>query len=356
MADISHEIQQQLVDAFQSKSALNITGNNSKTWYGRTSHGLPLNVAGHSGIINYQPSELVIKVRAGTTLSEIADCLDEQRQRLPFDPPYYGEHATIGGTVACNFSGPRRPYAGSCRDFMLGCNMLNGRGESMHFGGEVMKNVAGFDLARLMTGSLGTLGVMLDVSLKVLPHRLSEQTLTIDAGFTEAIEIMNRWATTPLPVTAMAADGEKIYFRICGTPSAVEASRKQIGGLLFEQGLNFWKNLREHQLNYFDDPQPLWRFSLPQAAPHIRIDDTPEAAWFIGWGGAQRWLKSELPFNQIQDIARKAGGDATLFRNGDRSREVFAPLSLPLMQLHKRLKHAFDPAGILNPGRMYEEL
>jgi len=360
MGEFSKQIQQQVRDAHQSKTVLNIISSNTKSWYGRTPHGTPLRTREHTGIINYQPSELMITARAGTTLAEIAGTLDEHRQRLPFDPPYYGEDATIGGTVACNFSGPRRPYAGSCRDFMLGCTMFNGKGDSMRFGGEVMKNVAGFDVTRLMVGSLGTLGVLMDVSIKVLPHRLAEQTLTLDAGFSEAIGIMNHWAATPLPVTAMACDGRQIYFRICGTPSAVETSRKQIGGDLYEDGLNFWKDLREHSLAYFDDPRPLWRFSLPQAAPHIAIEDANgpvnEADWLIGWGGAQRWLKSELPFDEIQMLAKNAGGTASLFRNGDRESECFAPLPSALMALHRNVKHAFDPACILNPGRMYRGL
>jgi len=372
MSDLSNGLQQTVQAAYQSKTPLNIIGGNSKSWYGRTAVGSPLHVSDHSGIIHYQPSELMITARAGTPLTEIADTLDEHRQRLPFDPPHFGEHATIGGTVACNFSGPRRPYAGSCRDFMLGCRIINGKGEVMRFGGEVMKNVAGFDVTRLMAGSLGTLGLLLDISLKVLPHRLAEQTLTLDADFPAAIEIMNQWAATPLPVTAMAADGKRIYFRICGTPSAVEKSRQQINGDLFEDGWSFWKALREHTLAYFDDPRPLWRFSVPQAAAHIQTEAIDEQDWFIGWGGAQRWLRSDLPFDAIQKLAHNAGGTASLFRdkNSDKNRnensdgsshgnqegEVFAPLAPALMQLHRRVKHAFDPANILNPGRMYREL
>ena len=355
MSDLTQQIQKQILDAYQSGTALNIIGGNSKSWYGRVPTGEPLNIDCHSGILNYHPSELVLTARAGTTLAEIADALDTHRQRLPFDPPYYGEAATIGGTVACNFSGPRRPYAGSCRDFVLGCTMINGKGKIMRFGGEVMKNVAGFDASRLMTGSLGTLGLLLDISLKVLPHRLAEQTLTLTGDFHQAIEIMNRWASTPLPVTAMAADGKLIYFRICGTSSAVEASRKQIGGELYEDGLNFWKELREQSLLWFDDPRPLWRFSLPQAAPHIQINHIPEKDWYIGWGGAQRWLKSDLSFDEVQAVARDAGGHATLFRGGDRE-NIFAPLSPALIKLHQQMKKAFDPSGIMNPGRMYEGL
>ncbi len=351
--DLTAELQQQVQDAFHSRTALNIIGGNSKSWYGREAVGEPLAVAGHRGIISYMPSELVITARAGTPLAEIAEALDEHGQRLPFDPPYFAASATIGGTVACNFSGPRRPYAGSCRDFMLGCTILNGRGEQLHFGGEVMKNVAGFDISRLMAGSLGTLGLLLDVSLKTLPHRQAEQTLVLDADFAEAIAIMNRQASTSLPVTAMCSDGKRVYLRICGTPSAVQRSMRDINGRIFEGGKHFWKALREHQLPFFQTDTPLYRLSLPPAARFAPLSGTTDSDWFIGWGGAQRWLKSTLPFETVHAYAAELGGHARLLRGGDRSGEVFAPLPPALMQLHQRLKQGFDPAGILNRGRMY---
>ena len=356
MADISEKLQQQVMQAYEHNTPLNIIGGNSKAWYGREPQGEPLHVSGHSGIVNYMPSELVITVRAGTKLSEIADALDKHGQRLPFDPPYFGEDATIGGTVACNFSGPRRPYAGSCRDFMLGCTMLNGKGEKLRFGGEVMKNVAGFDVSRLMAGSLGTLGVLLDVSLKVLPHRLAEQTVVIDADFKQAIKLMNHWAGTPLPVTAMCTDGNLVYFRICGTPSAVERSMRDIGGSIDEDGKAFWKDLREHQLDFFQSDAPLYRLSVPPAAVFEPLAGVKESDWLMGWGGAQRWLKSNVDFAAVQTYAQKLGGHAKLLRGGDREAEVFPSLPSALMALHKQLKHSFDPKGLLNPGRMYKDL
>ncbi len=356
MSDCSSALQRQVQDAYHSGTALNIIGGDSKSWYGREPVGEALHVGAHQGIINYMPTELVVTVRAGTKLSDIADALDKHQQRLPFDPPYFGESATIGGTVACNFSGPRRPYAGSCRDFVLGCTMLNGKGEILKFGGEVMKNVAGFDVSRLMAGSLGTLGVLLDISLKTLPHRLAEQTVVIDADFKQAIKLMNHWAGTPLPVTAMCADGQTVYFRICGASSAVERSRKEIGGTIFDDGKSFWKDLREHQLSFFDTDKALYRLSVPPAAAFELLDGTQTSDWFIGWGGAQRWLTSDLPFEVVQRYAKKLGGHARIMRGGNRSEEVFAPLSPALMTLHKKLKHSFDPKGILNPGRMYKDL
>lgn len=356
MADASKVLQAFVRQAYEDKAALNIVGGNSKSWYGREATGEPLTLAEHEGILAYYPQELTIKVRAGTKLSTIADALDEHRQRLPFDPPYFGEDATIGGTIACNFSGPRRPYAGSVRDYVLGCTMLNGKGELLHFGGEVMKNVAGFDVSRLMAGSLGTLGVLLDVSLKVLPHREAEQTVVWQGSFDESIPMMNRWAATPLPITAMCADGEQVYFRVCGTNSAVQRSMKDIGGNLYGAGFQLWKDLREHLLPFFDDNLPLYRLSLPSAAPFDLLAGSQEKDWFIGWGGAQRWLKSKLSFAEIQKFAQKHGGSATLFRHGDRQADVFSPLSPALMAVHKRLKANFDPHAILNVGRMYKDL
>ncbi|MFQ5518961.1 MAG: glycolate oxidase subunit GlcE, partial [Mariprofundus sp.] len=221
---------------------------------------------------------------------------------------------------------------------------------------EVMKNVAGFDVSRLMAGSLGTLGVLLDVSMKILPHRQAEQTVVIESDLNESIQIMNRWAGTALPITAMAADGAFTYFRICATPSAVEKTAAQIGGDIYADGLQLWKEIREQQLPFFNDERPLWRLSVPSDAPHPILRDAPPWDWFIGWGGAQRWLKSELPAEVIFEAAKAAGGHATLFRGGDRSTDLFAPLSDGNRVLHERLKVAFDPKGILNPGRMYKDL
>jgi len=219
-----------------------------------------------------------------------------------------------------------------------------------------MKNVAGFDVSRLMAGSLGTLGVLLDVSLKVLPHRQTEQTLVVKASLAEAIGIMNHRAGTDLPVTAMAADASHVYFRLCGTHSSVQKSALLMGGDIYADGLQLWKGIREHSLPFFLDERPLWRISLPSDVPHPVLSDSDDADWLIGWGGAQRWLKSGLPAGQVFAMAEQAAGHATLFRGGDRAGEIFSPLSEGQMRLHRRIKHAFDPKGILNPGRMYEGL
>jgi len=356
VADREAQLQKAVCAAHADGTALEICGGGSKRWYGRVPKGERLNVGEHDGILNYQPTELVLSARAGTRLSTITEALDEHGQRLGFDPPCFGDRATLGGVIACGLSGPRRPYAGSARDSVLGCKIINGRGETLRFGGEVMKNVAGFDVARLMAGSLGTLGVLLEISLKVLPHRIAEHTVVLDADFDGAIGIMNRWASTPLPITAMAAHGRRIYFRICATPSAVSKTVHEINGEIFDDGRRFWKDLREQKLSFFDDERPLWRLSVPPNAPHPLVDGASESDWVISWGGAQRWLISELPAEAIFQAASSAGGHAALFRGGDRESDVFASLPAPFLTLHKRLKESFDPAGILNPGRMYKGL
>ena len=356
MADRQLEIQQEITAAYADKTPLEILGSGSKRWYGRKPAGKPLHLDGHTDIISYEPTELVMTARSGTRLSDIASALDEHGQRLGFDPPYFGEDATIGGTIACGFSGPRRPYAGSARDFTLGCRMVSGRGEVLRFGGEVMKNVAGFDVSRLLAGSLGTLGVLLDVSLKVLPHRIAEHTVVLEEGFYEAVRSMNHWAATPLPITAMASNGQRTFFRICGTPSSVQVTMQKLGGCILDDGLEFWKAVREHTLPFFQANTPLWRLSVPPAAAHPIVPSTADEDWFIGWGGAQRWLKTGLTPETIFAAAAKAGGHATLFRGGDRSGDVFTPLPKPLALLHQRLKSEFDPKDILNPGRMYRDL
>jgi glycolate oxidase FAD binding subunit len=344
-----------LIDAVNeanvSRAPLKITGGNSKSCYGRETAGEPLPLSDYRGIVAYEPTELVITARAGTPLNEIEHALEQQGQMLGFEPPRFGPRATLGGTIACGLSGPRRPYAGAVRDFVLGVKCLNGQGEVLTFGGQVMKNVAGFDISRLMAGALGTLGVILEVSLKVLPKPESELTLRQEATPEQAITLMNTWAGQPLPVSATCFDGEALYTRLSGNGSALRAGQDRIGGDEIVHGERFWRELRDHQLPFFTGAPvlPLWRLSVPQATPPLAALGT----WLIEWGGGQRWLRTELPIEQIRAEAVKYAGHATLFRGGDRRAEVFSPLPPPLEQLHRRLKNAFDPNRIFNPGRMY---
>jgi glycolate oxidase FAD binding subunit len=292
---------------------------------------------------------LVITARGGTPLRELEATLAEKGQMLPFEPPHFGPRATLGGTIACGLSGPRRPYAGAARDFVLGTRVLNGRGEILRFGGEVMKNVAGYDVSRLMVGALGTLGIMLDVSLKVLPKPVEEITLAQPGTAAEALEIMNRWAGQPLPLSAGCFDGDRLYLRLSGAAAGVNAARALIGGDLVDDGPAFWDSLREHTHPFFRGAAPLWRLSVPPGAPPLPLSDET----LYDWGGAQRWLETDETPDRIREVAAQVSGHATLFRGGDRSGEVFHPLARPLEALHRNLKQAFDPHGIFNPGRMY---
>lgn len=345
-------LQQRIQAAAAAGTALSIQGGNSKSFYGRTPQGEVLSVKDYHGIIDYTPSELVISARAGTTLAELESVLEQQGQMLAFEPAHFGDNATLGGTIACAFSGPRRPYAGAARDFVLGVNCINGRGEYLRFGGQVMKNVAGYDVSRTLTGSLGTLAVLLDIHLRVLPLPEAEITLQQACDAATAIQRCNSLAAQPLPVSAACHVNGLLTIRLSGMEQGVRAAAAVIGGERLEKSAGFWQQLREHQLAFFSGDRPLWRLSVPPAAAPLALQgDT-----LLDWGGAQRWLRSELPADTLRTLTALAGGHATLFRGGDHSGEVFQPLQPELLALQQRLKMTFDPAGILNPGRMYREL
>lgn len=343
-----NDISKQLADAVKTAAAarapLAIAGNGTKNFYVGKIAGEKLDVVGHCGIVSYEPTELVITARTGTSIAEIETTLARHNQMLAFEPPHFGETATLGGTIACGFSGPRRPYAGAARDFVLGTRIINGKGEILRFGGEVMKNVAGFDVSRLMAGALGTLGVLLDISLKVLPKPAQEITLAFDTSIDKAIISMNTWAGLPLPLSAACHIGDTLYVRLSGNEVGVRAAHAKLGGEMLEKGDEFWRELREHQRGFFQDNIPLWRLSVPPATTPI---DLP-GKWIIDWGGAQRWLKTTGTANDIQRAAKIVGGNAFLFR-GAHSRSFFADgIDSALGKLHRNLKQAFDPFGILN--------
>lgn len=353
--DLSASLQSKVLACMENRSPIQIVGGNSKTFYGRVPQGERLSVLEHRGIVSYEPTELVITARAGTSLVEIEKILAGHGQMLAFEPPHFTNATTLGGAIATGLSGPCRPYTGSARDFVLGAKVLTGKGEILKFGGQVMKNVAGFDVARLMTGSLGTLGILLEVSLKVLPCHEAEHTLVLTCNVQEAIQNMNAWARQPIPLSGTAFDKGKLYVRLSGSAAAVRTAKTKLGGELLvadaiPQGDNdFWRSMRDHTAQFFQDASPLWRISMPAASAPLNL----EGAWLIEWGGAQRWLKTSLPSNIIREQVARAGGHATLFRGGDRHSEIFHPLTPALTALHQRLKIAFDPHGILNPGRMF---
>lgn len=349
--DSSTDIQARVVDAIERRVPQAIIGGGTKQFLGREVQGEPLALEEHRGVIDYHPEELVLTARAGTPLSELETLLAEHDQMFAFEPPHFGAAATLGGTIAANLSGPRRAWAGAARDFVLGTRIINGRGEILRFGGEVMKNVAGYDLSRLMTGAMGTLGVILDVSLKVLPRPPETMTLMQSVAPRAAVEKLCRWAAAPLPISATFIEGDHLYVRLSGTPSALAEARVTIGGEVLEDADTFWLEVREQRRPFFAGETPLWRVSLPPAVP---LDLPGEEV--IEWGGALHWLRSDAPAAALRAAAAQHGGHAMLFRSSVRSFEPYHPLPEPLMQLHKRIKAAMDPQGIFNRGRMYAEL
>lgn len=354
--DISAALQQQILDAIATRSPLNICGNNTKSFLGHAARGEILAVAEHRGIVEYDSRELVLTARAGTTLTEIEAALAEANQMLAFEPPHFGPNgtldATLGGTLACGLSGPRRPYAGAARDAVLGCRMINGRGETLRFGGQVMKNVAGYDVSRLMVGAFGTLGVLLEASLKVLPRPAASLTLMQECPQPEAIQRMCRLLSQPLPVDAASYHAGHCYIRIAGSEQAVKHAQKKLGGEAINESTPFWHSLREQQLPFFHSGKPLYRVMVKPATPPLAI----AGDWLLDWGGAQRWLVSDEPLASIRQRVAAADGHVTLFRTGTQPGEVFTTLPAPLLNIHQRLKNSFDPQRIFNPDRMYAGL
>jgi glycolate oxidase FAD binding subunit len=350
--NVIQNFQQRVREAASTGMPLAVQGNATRAFLGRTSTGEPLALAGYHGIIDYNPSELVISVRAGTRLADVEDVLAREQQMLAFEPPAFGSTATLGGTVAAGLSGPRRPWSGAVRDFVLGINCINGRGDYLRFGGQVMKNVAGYDLSRTLTGSLGTLAILMDIHLKVLPRPETELTLRQACSAAEAIERCNRWSAQPVPLSAACYSDDHLLVRLSGTERGVADAASKLGGDRLAADTPFWQELKEHTLPFFTGDRPLWRLSIPPASAPLPLD----GAQLIDWGGAQRWLRSEVATGRLRDTVAAVGGHATLFRGGDRSDAVYHPLAPGVLALHKRLKAAFDPQAILNPGRMYAGL
>jgi glycolate oxidase FAD binding subunit len=347
MGDQTQALCERVAAAFRDGTSLAIRGGGSKAFYGRPPEGEPLETGGHRGIVSYEPQEMVLTARAGTPLAEVEAALADAGQLLPFEPPAFGDGATVGGAVAAGLSGPRRPYAGALRDFVLGVRIVNGRGEALRFGGEVIKNVAGYDLSRAMAGAMGTLGLLLEVSLRVLPRPPRELTLAYRCSAGEAPALFERWGRRPLPISAGCHLDHTLYLRLSGGEAALRAAREALGGEpIDDDGL--WRGLRDHRLPFFAGDGPLWRISVPATAPAARLT----GSWLLDWGGAQRWLRSDEPADVVRAEAERLGGHAILFRGGER-RQPFHPLPAALMALHRRLKAAFDPAGVLNPGRLY---
>lgn len=360
MDSLLSDLRARVILAQASGKPLTIHGGGTKDFLGVKSVGASLDMSQYTGIVSYEPTELVVTARAGTPLVELEELLAENGQMLAFEPPHFGPDATLGGCVAAGLSGPRRAAAGSARDFVLGVKLLDAHGRILRFGGEVMKNVAGYDVSRVLAGSLGMLGVILEVSVKVLPRPERELTLRYPMLEAAAIERLAAWAARPLPITASSwvavPGGGELSIRLSGSPSAVESGRARLGGDAVPAAAAdaWWLALRE-QTHPFFSARPLWRVSVPPVTPPLALGDT-----VIEWNGGQRWVDTALPADAVRSAAAALGGHATLFRpsSDDEARKVgvFHPLDPVIEGIHRRLKSEFDPQGIFNPGRMYSYL
>ena len=370
---------QRIRAAAHSKTPLRIRGGGSKDFYGQTLQGEVLDTRAYQGVISYEPSELVMTVRAGTSLREVEHLLAEKGQCLAFEPPHFGDTATVGGMVAAGLAGASRASVGTVRDFVLGIRVLNGKGEDLTYGGQVMKNVAGYDVSRLMAGSMGQLALITEVSLKVLPVVAGEATLAFEGlRQQQALDALNRWGGQPLPLNASAwlhdatSGKNMLYVRLRGAAAAVEAAVVKMsaeGQALAAQVTRMgseaqadWQASTEQSLPFFTQAPSadacLWRLSVPQTTPDLASLGVGEHC-YVEWHGAQRWLwASAARAEALRQVAQQVGGHATLFRTSaqhgeaDKAVGVFSPLEAVQQRIQAELKHQFDPAGVFNPGRI----
>ena len=360
------EFREKIVFAREQHQTINIQGGQTKHWYGDTPTGIALSTLSYQGIIDYQPEELVITVRAGTPLSEVIAALEEKNQMFAFEPPHFGTQTTIGGMVAAGLAGPGRAQAGNLRDFVLGADIMDGTGQVLSFGGKVMKNVAGYDVSRLIPGSMGTLALLLNVSIKVLPKPVASQTLMFELSQTSAITQMNTWASQPLPISASTWIGDvgngQLFIRLSGAQAAVDAAVIKMNHEISAHRLNeqdaenLWQGLREQTNDFFKlkEKESLWRFSVNPVSGPINLPGQT----CLEWLGGQRWYKGNISSSQAKSIAIKHQGHATLFR-GEKvaGQSVFTtlednPLTAPLAIVQQRLRQAFDPDGVFQTSRM----
>ena len=337
--------------AAATRSSLNIVGGDSKHFLGVTEAADTLCIQPYSGIINYQPTELVVTVRAGTRLQDLNTALAAEGQMLAFEPPEFGG-TTIGGALATGFSGPRRPFSGSARDFMLGVRLINGHGHDLKFGGEVMKNVAGYDISRLQVGAYGTLGLLLEASLKVLPIAECECTLHHSLVTEHDVSALIKLRRQPLPLSAGMVIDRDQYIRLSGSASAVQATVRELGGEQVEDGYQLWAAVKDLRHPFFDNTRTLWRLSVSEFAPAIALNGD----WLMDWCGAQRWLKTDAPAAEVFAATAAVGGHATRFASTDNPDAVFQPLTGAMRHLQKRVRDSFDPHRVFNRNRFHAEM
>lgn len=363
------QLSEQVLEARANFRPVLIQGGNTKSFYGNAfersdQDPVSLDMRTLKGIVNYEPTELVMTALAGTPLQEIIDTLSASGQMLAFDPPAFGAQATLGGCVASGLSGPGRLGAGPLKDFVLGSHLLDAQGRILKFGGEVMKNVAGYDVSRLLAGSMGMFGALLQVSVKVAPKPIQTTTLEWECNESESLAMCHGMRAHPLPVSASAweligsmdaqAPGSKgrLRVRLAGAPAAIESARRKLGGQVTpdQEAAQYWQDLREQRLPFFSAPQ-LWRIATAPGAAMLNLGPT-----LIEWGGTQRWIAAQLDPAMVRKAAEQAQGHATLFRRGAGQvmpeQGVFQPLSPAVLTVVRRLKQEFDPKGVFNPGRL----
>lgn len=344
--DDSAALVAQVDAAIHDRQPLHIRGAGTKAFLGRPVEGRTLDVRTHRGVVSYDPTELVVTARAGTPLADLEAMLDSAGQMLPCEPPSFGGAATVGGMVAAALSGPRRPWAGAVRDFVLGCRVITGHAKHLRFGGEVMKNVAGYDVSRLLAGSFGSLGLITEVSLKVLPKPRAALDTALEMPAQDMPGKLRQWRDAGLPITGACHVDGILHLRLEGGEGSIRTAQAVLGG---ERGDGaFWVALREARLPFFNDRRALWRISAALSAP---LAPLPGQA-LLDWGGAQRWLKTDASVETVREIAESLDGHATCFTAGVAD-EPFHPLPDGLARIHRQLKAQLDPHGIFNPGRLY---
>jgi len=373
---IIEAFREQVLNAASNKTQLSIEGGGTKSWYGNPNSHAKLDTRTYSGILEYQPEELVITACAGTPLKEIEAALKAKNQMLAFEPPHFGEHATFGGAIASGLAGPNRISVGNLRDFVLGARIMDGKGQDLSFGGQVMKNVAGYDISRLMPGSMGTLSLLLEASVKVLPKPAATATLRCHISQEKALRTLNEWAGQPLPMSASCwignATGEgQLTIRLAGAVAAIKSAIPLMSSLVNASEVDpqsaetFWHDLREHKLSAFENlatDQTLYRLALPAACGPLTIPGASnEIVW--EWHGQQRWIKAsgdEATFKLIKQLVSSHGGHVTRFKQGGNVNPEFQRFTLLSEQAHskalelvqERLRSAFDPAGVFATKRL----
>jgi len=348
---VAESLQERVLTAMAEETPLKLCGSGSKDFYGNPVHGAPLDLTEHNGIISYEPTELVLTARCGTPLRDVEAALEEKGQHLSFDPPRFAGSGTLGGAVATGLGGPGRPWGGAPRDVLLGARLLDGKGQIMRFGGEVMKNVAGYDISRLMAGAQGTLGILLDVSLKVLPRPARTRTLVLEMDRASALTRMRELCRQPVPLSGACHYQEQLFLRLSGSETSLKAWQRRIGGEPLAEHNSFWQRLRDHEPDFFKQDGTLWRLSLQPATPPLSC----ETQSLIDWAGGQRWVFSNATGEAIRNELGNIGGHAEVFRRGTGESARFQSLSPGLLALHRRLKQRFDPQNILNRGRLFNE-